>query len=554
MTLTLTSRTPWHPVALILTLALWLATVGNLPLWRVIWHLPETQGWHAVVTVGTLILALLAFTVAVLCLLVWPRWLKPVAWVLLAMVASSSYFMQSYGVVIDASMIANVANTNTGEALDLLSWSMLWALGLGLVLPGVWLWRQQVRPVGVTRLLWQQLAVMAVALLLMVVLLWLSFQDVASLMRNHKSLRYMINPFNTVYAVARHGAGQAARSQQVLQPIGEDAHVVVPVGKPGAAPLIVVVVGETARAANFGLGSYARDTTPELRQLQSQGDLVYYSQVSSCGTNTETSVPCMFSHLGRKGYVGNDARYENLLDVLQRAGLAVLWLDNQAGCKGVCDRVPHADTQAQQGTDICAAGECLDEALLRLLPGQLAQLDPAKRARGTVVVLHQMGSHGPAYFKRSTPEFKAFLPECNSNALQDCPTQQLVNAYDNSLRYTDHFLTQTIHWLQTQAPDQPTALMYVSDHGESLGEKGLYLHGMPYALAPQEQTHVPMLMWFSKAMQQERGLQMSCAQAQANKPWSHDNLFHTVLDLSGVQTRVAQAKLDILSACDHNIL
>ena len=554
MTLTLSRRTPWHPVTLMLTLALWLATAGNLPLWRVIWQLPETQGWHALLTMISLVLAMLAFTVAVLCLLVWPRWLKPVAVLLLALAASSSYFMQSYGVVIDPSMIANVMNTNTSEALDLLSWSMLWTLGLGLVLPGLWLWRQPVRPVGGRRLLGQQLGTTVLALALAVVLLWLSFQDLASLMRNHKSLRYMINPYNTVYALVRHGVGQAERSQQALQPLGEDAHVVLPVGQPGTAPLIVVVVGETARADNFGLGGYARDTTPELRQLQGEGDLVYYSQVSSCGTNTETSVPCMFSHLGRKDYVGNGARYENLLDVLQRAGLAVLWLDNQAGCKGVCDRVPHADTREQQGTALCDGDECLDEALLHLLPAQLAKLDPAKRARGTVVVLHQMGSHGPAYFKRSTPALKAFLPECNSNALQDCPTQQLVNAYDNSLRYTDHFLAQTIHWLQTQGPGQPTALMYVSDHGESLGEKGLYLHGMPYALAPQEQTHVPMVMWLSKTMQQQRGLKMSCAQAQANKPWSHDNLFHTVLDLSGVETRVAQAKLDMLSVCDRKLL
>jgi len=553
MTLTLTSRTPWHPTTLLLALAAWLATVGNVPLWGTIWRLPETQGWHAALTMTTLVVATAAFTLAFLCLLVWPRWLKPVAGVLLALAASSSYFMQSYGVVIDASMIANVANTNTREALDLMSWSMLGTLGLGLVLPGVWLWRQPVRTVGRGRLAWQQLGAMALALLLALVLLWVSFQDLASLMRNHKSLRYMINPFNTVYALARHGVGQAARAQQPLQALGEDAHVVLPVGKPEAAPLIVLVVGETARAANFGLGGYARDTTPELRQLQAEGDLVYYSQVSSCGTNTETSVPCMFSHLGRKVYVGNDARYENVLDVLQRAGLAVLWLDNQSGCKGVCDRVPHADTQAQRGAEFCDGAECLDEALLRTLPEQLAKLDPVKRARGTVVVLHQMGSHGPAYAKRSASAYKAFLPECQSNALQDCPTQQLINAYDNSLRYTDHFLAQTIHWLEAQSPAQQTALMYVSDHGESLGEKGLFLHGMPYALAPQEQTHVPMLMWFSKALQQDRGLQMGCAQAQAAKPWSHDNLFHTLMGLSGVQTSVAQAGLDILSACRPKI-
>ena len=386
-------------------------------------------------------------------------------------------------------------------------------------------------------------------LALAVVLVWVSFQDLASLMRNHKSLRYMINPFNTVYALGRHGFGQAVQAQQVLQPIGEDSHLALPASDPASAPLILLVVGETARAANFGLGGYARDTTPELRQLQKDGDLVYFSQVSSCGTNTQTSLPCMFSHLGRKGYVGNDARYENVLDVMQRAGLAVLWLDNQAGCKGVCDRVPHADTQALKSPALCQGGDCLDESLLQILPEQLARLDPAKTARGTVVVLHQMGSHGPAYYKRSAPAVKAFTPECTSHALQDCLPEQITNAYDNSLRGTDHFLAQTIQWLQAQATERPTALVYVSDHGESLGEKGLYLHGMPYALAPQEQTHVPMLMWFSKGMQQTLDLGMGCAQAQADKPWSHDNLFHTLLGLSGVQTQMAQTGLDTLSTC-----
>ena len=549
MTFTLTGRTPWHPTALLLALALWLATVGNLPLWSAIWRLPETQGAHALMTLSTLALALLTFTLAFLCLLVWPRWLKPVALVLLALAASSSYFMQSYGVVIDASMIANVTQTNTQEALDLLSWSMLWTLLLGLMLPGLWLWRQQVRPVRAGRLIWQQLGTMLLALLLAVVLLWVSFQDLASLMRNHKSLRYMINPFNTIYGLADHGRGQAVQAQQPLQPIGQDAHLALPASNPDAAPLILMVVGETARAANFGLGGYARDTTPELRQLQKEGDLVYFSQVSSCGTNTQTSVPCMFSHLGRKDHVGSAARYENVLDVMQRAGLAVLWLDNQAGCKGVCDRVPHADTSALKADDLCQDGDCLDEALLRILPDQLARLDPQKTARGTVVVLHQMGSHGPAYYKRSAPAQKAFLPECKSHALQDCPPEQIVNAYDNSIRDTDHFLAATIHWLQSQSKDRPTALVYVSDHGESLGEKGLFLHGMPYAMAPQEQTHVPMLMWFSKGMEKAHALGMDCVKTLADKPWSHDNLFHTLLGLSGVQTQVAQAQMDMLSAC-----
>ncbi|MCO5111216.1 MAG: phosphoethanolamine--lipid A transferase [Burkholderiaceae bacterium] len=541
------SRAPWHPTALLLVLALWLATAGNLPLWRALWKLPETHGLQSVVTLGSLVLVVLAATVLLLGLFLWPRWLKPAGIALLLITASSSYFMSSYGIVIDPSMLTNVVQTDMGEALDLVSWPLVVTLLLGAVLPGLWWWRQPVRRVGGGRLVLQQLGVGLLGLLVAVAMLWISFQDVASLMRNHKTLRYMINPFNTVYAVARVSVGRAAQAQQTLQPVGMDAHLMSPGDSADTSPLIVLVVGETARAANFGLGGYGRDTTPLLKQLQSEGDLVYFSSVSSCGTNTQTSVPCMFSPQGRETFDGGDTRQENLLDVLQRAGLAVLWLDNQSGCKGVCDRVPHADTRNLNLPDICPEGECFDEAMLRALPDELARLDPERRARGTVVVMHQMGSHGPAYYKRSPPAMKLFQPECTSHALQECPPEQIQNAYDNSLRNTDHLLAETVRWLQTL--QRPTALVYVSDHGESLGEKGLYLHGMPYRMAPTEQTHVPMLTWVSKPLQQAQGLRLDCLRAQAAQPWSHDNLFHTMLGLARVGTTARDGTLDMLAPC-----
>ena len=541
------NRAPWHPTALLLILALWLATVGNLPLWKALWRLPETHGLQAVLTLGSLVLVVLAATVLLLGLFIWPRWLKPAGIALLLITASSSYFMSSYGIVIDPSMLTNVVQTDMGEALDLLSWPLVVTLALGAVLPGIWWWRQPVRTVGTGRLMAQQLGTGLLGLVVAIAMLWISFQDVASLMRNHKTLRYMINPFNSVYAVARVSVGRAAQAQQVLQPTGMDAHLTAPGNSVDTSPLIVLVVGETARAANFGLGGYTRDTTPLLKQLQSEGDLVYFSNVSSCGTNTQTSVPCMFSPQGRETFDGGDTHQENLLDVLQRAGLAVLWLDNQSGCKGVCDRVPHADTRNLNLPDICPDGECFDEAMLRALPDELARLDPERRARGTVVVMHQMGSHGPAYYKRSPPAMELFPPECTSNALQECPPEQLQNAYDNSLRNTDHLLAETVRWLQTL--QRPTALVYVSDHGESLGEKGLYLHGMPYRMAPTEQTHVPMLAWASKSLQQTQGLRLECLKGQAAQPWSHDNLFHTMLGLARVGTTALDGKLDMLAPC-----
>lgn len=547
MPLTLPRRTPWHPTALLLVLALWLATIGNLPLWAALWRLPESHGVQSAVSLGTQVLLVLAATLVLLCLVVWPRWRKPAGVALLSVAAASSYFMASYGIVIDPTMLTNVVHTDVHEAMDLLSWPLLATLVLGVVLPGVWWWRQPVRAVARGRLAAHQLGAALLGLLLAVALLWSSFQDVASLMRNHKQLRYMINPFNTVYAVGRISVGRSAHAQMPLQAVGTDASLEAPAATPESAPLIVLVVGETARAANFGLGGYGRDTTPRLAQLRAEGDLVYFSDVTSCGTNTQASVPCMFSPLGRKGYEEANAPYENLLDVLQRAGLAVLWLDNQSGCKGVCERVPNRETRELAIPDLCPDGQCQDEVMLRELPAALQALDPARRARGTVVVMHQMGSHGPAYYKRSPQALKPFQPECTSNALQECPVEHIQNAYDNSLRYTDHFLADTVQWLQSQ--NRPTALVYLSDHGESLGEKGLYLHGMPYRMAPREQTHVPMLAWLSKPLQRDRHWNMACLQAKAGQPWSHDNLFHTMLDLASVRTSAQNAGLDILAGC-----
>jgi lipid A ethanolaminephosphotransferase len=447
-------------------------------------------------------------------------------------------------------MMANTVQTDVREVRDLLSWSMLVVLALGVVLPGWWWWRQPIQKLPVGRLVGRQLGLAALAALVLLVVVWASFQDLASTMRNHKSMRYMLNPFNTIYASTRLVVGQAAQVRQPLQPIGQDA-VFAPATVAGhKPPLIVLVVGETVRAANFGLAGYARDTTPQLRQLQGTGDLAYFSNVSSCGTNTQVSVPCMFSHLGREANAKNDIPYENLLDVLQRAGMQVLWLDNQSGCKGLCDRVPNANTLALKDPVLCPDGECFDEIMLRVLPERLAQLEKSgARANpaGTVVVLHQMGNHGPAYHKRTPADMKVYQPECRSNVLQDCLAQDIVNAYDNAVHYTDHLLAQTVRWLQSQP--RPTAMLYVSDHGESLGEKGLYLHGMPYMMAPKEQTHVPMVIWLSKPLQSQMKWDAHCWKKQASAPISHDQLFHSVLTLAQVKTRLQQPELDVFAGC-----
>jgi lipid A ethanolaminephosphotransferase len=258
----------------------------------------------------------------------------------------------------------------------------------------------------------------------------------------------------------------------------------------------------------------------------------------------------MFSPLGREGYLARAQDTESLVDVLQHAGLAVLWIDNQpGGCKGVCDRVPTVNTAVGDDPQLCPRGECRDEVLVRGLDERVAALPAERRRQGVVLVMHQMGSHGPAYAERSPPEFKRFLPECTSSHLPDCSGEQLRNAYDNTISYTDHVLAATIRWLQ-QRPDYDTAMLYVADHGESLGENNLYLHGLPYALAPDVQKHVPWITWLSPGFQQQIGVSAQCLRAHGAQHVTHDNLFHSVLGLMHVDTTVYRQALDVYTACD----
>jgi len=313
-------------------------------------------------------------------------------------------------------------------------------------------------------------------------------------------------------------------------------------------PLLVLVVGETVRSDHLALNGYPRDTTPE---LAARG-VLSFRNVWSCGTNTLASVPCMFSSLGKAGFEARQAEHENLLDVVQAAGMAVLWVDNQAGCKSVCARVGSASTDDLIGTPagerLCAEGECLDEALLEGLDARIAALPAERRKKGVLLVMHHMGSHGPAYGRRSTGAYKRFKPECRTTTLGDCVPAELINVYDNSIAYTDHVLARTIDWARAQSGYAP-ALLYVSDHGESLGEYGVFLHGVPYALAPDAQKHVAMVTWLGDGMTARAGLASACLRGRLDEKLSHDNLYHSVLGLLDVTTPTYDRRLDIWSAC-----
>jgi lipid A ethanolaminephosphotransferase len=534
-----------HPAWLIFVTSLWIALVCNVPLWRELSRLPELNTWRGLAFgagFGVMIAAAMAL---LLSLLAW-RWvLLPAITLSLFAAAFGAHFMLSYGVVIDTTMLVNAMQTDMRETRDLMNMRMLLTVLVMAVLPCLWLWRQRLRRRSVLRQIGGNLLNAAVALAVLVGTLFLVFQDFSSLMRNRTDIRYLINPLNSFYALGDMAAKPFKRDESTILPVGQDAQLAPPPGPPGKPPLLLLVVGETGRMGNFGINGYARATTPELAKEH----IVTYQDAWSCGTNTAASVPCMFSHLGKKAYESRDANYEGLLDILQRSGLGVVWIDNQSGCKGVCDRVPNTSTTQLNDPELCVDGECYDEIMLRKAEARIAELPAERRAKGVVLVLHQMGSHGPAYYKRVPAAFKKFLPECTSNNLQDCSQAQLVNSYDNTILYTDHVLANAIQWLKAKETTNTTAMVYVADHGESLGENNIYLHGLPYDIAPDLQKHVPWVTWLSPAYEQRAHVTTTCLQKHKDERVTHDNYFHSVLGLLNVKTSLYQPALDMFAPC-----
>lgn len=533
----------YPPWLLALLTSLWLAGPGNAVLWHRLISLPDGD---QVLVWAPLALGISAALMVLLAPWCATRALRGVCAVLAVMAAFINHGMQQYGGVIDPSMVTNVLQTDWREAGDLLSWKLPLAV---LMLAGpvvVLAWWLPLRRLAPTRGAQHALVAGLASTVLLGGVVWASLHSLAPLMRNHTGLRYTITPLNALYGVARAAARQPAASQAV-RAIGQDITLSPP---PHAdPPLLVFVLGETTRSAHFGLNAYGRDTTPRLRALQAAGEAVLsVPGVLACGTSTAASLPCMLSHAGREGFAALDGPHENLLDMLQRAGLAVLWVDNQSGCKGLCDRVPHTSTRTANDLATCGRDPdgCADPVMLEGLRARIDALPAERRARGVVVVLHPMGSHGPAYFKRSPPELKAFLPECSTAVLQDCDQAQLLNAYDNSIRATDALLADTIAWLKAQQGYRG-AMLFVGDHGESLGEGGLYLHGMPWSLAPEVQKRVPWIEWFSPAYAQALQLDMACMGRRQGL--SHDHLFHTLLGLLSARTSLYQASLDALAPC-----
>ncbi len=519
---------------------LFLLLFANTRFWQVaLSSLPQGEPLQNALFVSCLGAVLLALVMLLVLPLSFRPLLKPWLVLLLLLSAGAAYFMHNYGTVIDRLALQSVAETDYREASEWLSWRMLWTLLLLWLLPvALLLWvRIEKRPWK--QELWSRLKLVLVLALLLPVAALVSGKHIASVVRNHSELRFLMNPVSVLSATLSYAHAIREASNIKAEPIGRDAHRTGPMARDGKPLVLVLLVGESARASSFSLDGYGRDTNPELSRLP----IVNFSNVRSCGTDTTVSVPCMFSDLNRTQYSeAKAAARENVLDVLAHAGFDVRWYDNNTGSKDVAARVREIDLADVFDKRFCTYG-CVDGNLVNALREQL----PAVTG-DSVVVLHTKGSHGPAYYLRYPPGFERFKPACKTNELQRCSRQEILNAYDNSILYTDHVIAETIDLLAADTRVD-SAVLYVSDHGESTGEKGLYLHGAPYLIAPDDQTHVPMVLWLSEGFQARRGVDMACLRANSGRALSHDNLFDLLLGLLDVRTGVYRAAHDPVAAC-----
>ncbi len=462
------------------------------------------------------------------------RWtIKPILIVLLIASSQAAYYMDTYNVIIDDLMISNMFETDTKEVGGLLSLTMLCYLFFLGILPSIVVYRAKITFKPLLREIFSRVKLIVALLAVALGLYFMQSAVLSSFFREHKTVRYYANPANHVFGLGRYVRDyrRSLESKKPIIPTGRDAKIP---DMDVTRELTIMIVGETARADRFSLNGYERETNPLLKKQA----VVSFSDVQSCATLTALSVPCMFSNLREKDFTVAKARgKENALDVLKHSGAQVLWRDNNSSSKGVADRITFQNYQDPKINNICD-DECRDEGMLVGLQDYI----DAQPKGDVVIVLHAMGNHGPAYYKRYPPEFNKFKPECRTNELADCTKEEIDNAYDNAILYTDYFLSRTIELLKHNDDKFETSMLYVSDHGESMGENNVYLHGLPNFLAPKEQRHVPMIMWVGKNY---RRANIADLMAKKDLPLSHDNIFHTLLGLMEIESKSYNKDLDL---------
>lgn len=523
--------------ALIIGVSLYLAITANYTFFKQVAQVyPISSHFLFLGSLFLVLCGLLSFLLA----LISNRFILKGILIFFLMVSSiTGYFTDTYGTVYDTNMLQNALQTDQKESADLFNIIFLLRILLLGILPSFLVFKIKVNyPKGIKKIILHKVLLIIASLAFVLLPILANSKVYASFFRVHKPLRYYTNPITPIYAVIKLGKIEYKKfsaPKELIMHANDAKKLTSENRKPR---LMIFVVGETARADRVNLNGYERITFPQLTGLKNNQERFYnYQNVIACGTSTAYSVPCMFSYLGADNYNVDMAAYqENVLDTLNRLGVNLLWRDNNSDDKGVMTRLKsyYQNYRTNELNTICHLeyGECRDSGMLVGLDKYLD--DNKNNKKDTLILLHQMGNHGPAYYKRYDEKFNQFTPVCMDNELAKCELQSLYNAYDNALLATDDFLYQSIQLLKQYEQEYEVAMLYVSDHGESLGEKGIYLHGMPNAFAPIEQKHIPAFLWLGQGVPFESN--------DENAKLSHDSIAPTLLKFFDIESGVVGNK------------
>lgn len=434
---------------------------------------------------------------------------KPLLIISFIINALAVYFVNTYSVIIDESMIGNVFNTNYSESSSYFSFKLiLYVLLLG-VLPSIYIYKVKL----IKETLKRFLTVMSLTLVAMLLLAFANAANWLWIDKNSKQLGGLAMPWSYAVNTSLYYVHQAQKNKkEILLP---NATI-----KNKEKAVVVLVIGESARRENFSLYGYNKNTNPLLSKMEN----VFHFDANSCATYTTAGVKCILE------YEQSNDLYEILPNYLYRNDVDVIWRTANWGEPPVhIEKYMNEEAIKQRYPKEVTEGN-YDETLLAGLKEDILNSKKDK----VFIVLHTSTSHGPQYNKKYPPKFEVFSPVCTSVELANCSKTELINAYDNTIVYTDYILSRVIEDLKG-LKDYKSTMLFVSDHGESLGEKNLYMHGIPMSIAPKEQYEIPFIVWVSE----------NSKQLKKNEVLSQQHVFHSVMNFLSMDSPIYNENMNI---------
>lgn len=509
------------------TFALYLSIFNlfyNIPLFTFAFKNLDFSSYGGYATfIGLLLAQVVLVYILLLVFSIPPYLFKVISSFLLLANSIAFYFVCQYNVILDKTMMGNVFNTNTQEAGELISYKLFLYIFIFGIIPSLFVFLSKIKRTSIIKKVFLILAL----ILLLVGFAYLNSKTWLWFDKNSKKIGGLTMPFSYIGNTIRHFHEKATLNK-------------LPIKLPDAyfedkdKTTVVLVIGEAARSANFSLYGYPRLTNPYLEKHP-----VLYFNARSLSTYTTQSIAFMLSHLGGKK---TNLFYEPLPSYLQRHGINVFWFSNNWGEPKINVSYYKKLSQLKKECGSLCADQNYDSLMIQGLKEEFKKNKDLQDSNN-LIVFHMMGSHGPLYYLRYPPEFEVFKPTCKSVELQKCSSQELINAYDNTILYTDYFLHEIISFLSS-FKKMSSVMIYISDHGESLGEYGFYLHGAPYSIAPDFQKDIPFIVWMSDEFKKRRQIYPK-KDFKLKEVLSQSYIFHSIMGAFKMKSDIYDSSKDI---------